>query len=80
MIIALASLSFLTTKASFEAIFPAIAKDPAVVCILSAVSILSFIKTGIPCKGPLFLPAFNSLSIATAIATASGLTSITECN
>ena len=41
---------------------------------------LSFIKTGIPCKGPLLLPAFISLSIATAIATASGLTSITEFN
>src|SRR5687768_763325 len=43
-----ASLSFATIKASFEATFPAIARDPAAVIILSPVSILSFIKIGIP--------------------------------
>ena len=54
------------------------ASEPAVVIILSAVSILSFIKTGIPCRGPLVLPAFLSSSICLAIAAASGLISITE--
>ena len=66
-----------TIKASFEALLPANANDPAVVIILSPVLILSFIKTGIPCMGPLNLPAFLSASIFSAIARASGFTSIT---
>src|SRR6185312_6245930 len=43
-----ASLSRLTINASLDALFPSSAKDPAVVIILSPVSMLSFIKTGMP--------------------------------
>jgi len=60
------------------AIWSAKAIEPAVVCILSAVSILSLIKMGIPCKGPRSLPCLRSLSICSASNKASGFTSITD--
>src|SRR4030095_6907124 len=75
-----ASLNFFTTKASLEAIFPSRASDPAVVCILSLVLILSFNRTGIPCNGPLIFLFALSLSNESAMARASGLTSMTEFN
>ncbi len=54
------------------------ASDPAVVCMRSAVPMLSLISTGMPCNGPRTLPAFRSASRLSAIASASGLTSRTE--
>ena len=65
-------------NASCDATLPTNANDPAVVIILSTVSILSLINTGIPCNGPRTFPDFLSASIAFAIAIASGFTSITE--
>src|SRR6266850_6073914 len=41
---------------SLRAGLPASANDPAVVCIWSPVSMLSFSSTGMPCKGPSTLP------------------------
>ena len=54
------------------------ASDPAVVCMRSAVSMLSFSNMGSPCSGPRVLPAPRSASRASAISRASGLISITE--
>ena len=56
---------------------PTSAKDPAVVCIRSAVAMLSLIRTGIPCSGPRGPFSFRSLSKASAISSASGFISIT---
>ncbi len=56
---------------------PASANEPAVVCILSPVSTLSFTNTGIPCKGPSTWPILRSLSALRAIVSASGFSSIT---
>src|SRR6185369_12996855 len=47
---------FAATVESKRAGRPANAKDPAVVCILSPVSTLSFTSTGIPCNGPSTIP------------------------
>ena len=47
-----AARSRATTKASRGAIEPSSASDPAVVVILSPVSMLSLIRTGMPCSGP----------------------------
>ena len=47
-------------KASFGAIDPSRANDPAVVCIRSPVSMLSLIRIVIPCNGPRTRPAFRS--------------------
>src|SRR4051794_25116420 len=47
-----AARSFWTTNASFAGFAPTRASDPAVVCILSAVSMLSFTRTGMPCSAP----------------------------
>ena len=47
-----AARSRATTGASRWVILPASASDPAVVGIGSAVSILSFIRIGMPCSGP----------------------------
>src|SRR5437764_5792728 len=46
---------------------PKRAKEPAVVCILSPVSMLSLISTGMPCKGPCTLPWARSLSANSAM-------------
>src|SRR6476620_8560265 len=56
---------------------PTSAKDPALVCILSPVPMLSLSKTGIPCRGPSTWPCFRKSSACLAIASASGLSSIT---
>src|SRR5439155_4649962 len=47
-----ASRSFFATKESRAGREPINASDPAVVCIRSAVSMLSLISTGIPCSSP----------------------------
>src|SRR5690349_22072735 len=47
-----AARSLPTTKESVFGFDPTSARDPAVVIILSAVSRLSFIRIGIPCRGP----------------------------
>jgi hypothetical protein len=57
---------------------PASANDPAVVCIESPVSMLSFSRIGIPCSGPRTRPLRRIASSLCAIATASGLSSMTE--
>src|SRR5205823_8064495 len=44
------------TVESFSADLPASANDPAVVCILSPVSMLSLSSTGMPCSGPATFP------------------------
>ncbi len=69
-----ASRNCLTTKLSSNGLDPSKALEPAVVNILSWVSILSLIITGIPCMAPLDLPSFNSLSSCSAILSASGFT------
>jgi hypothetical protein len=56
---------------------PTSARDPAVVCILSAVARLSFTRIGMPCHGPRSWPALPSASSALAMASASEFVSIT---
>src|SRR6185503_13129265 len=63
-----ASRSFCTMNASRRAIEPSRASEPAVVAIRSAVSMLSLIKTGIPCIGPRGPLPFRSASRASAMA------------
>ncbi len=65
------------TNESRAATLSASASDPAVVCSRSAVSMLSFMRIGMPCSGPRILPALRSASSWPAIASASGLISIT---
>src|SRR5437870_13318485 len=48
--------SFPATVESWTAGFPASANEPAAVCILSPVSMLSLSSTGMPCNGPSTLP------------------------
>src|SRR5712692_3280112 len=57
---------------------PTRANDPALVCILSPVSMLSFKSTGMPWSGPITLPVARASSAALAITRASGFSSITE--
>ena len=73
-----ASRSAAATVASRAGRDPSRASEPAVVCMRSAVSILSFNKMGMPCSGPRTRPAARSESSRAAIASASGLVSITE--
>ena len=54
------------------------ASDPAVVCIPSAVSMLSLSMTGMPCKGPRGAPARRSASSRSASSRAAGLASMIE--
>src|SRR5205807_5319432 len=61
------------TVESFTAGAPTSANDPALVCILSPVSMLSFKSTGMPCKGPSTLPCLRNESALRASASASGL-------
>src|SRR5438128_5351891 len=70
--------SFPATVESWTAGFPASANEPAVVCILSPVSMLSLSSTGMPCNGPSTLPLARALSAVCAIVKASGLSSMTE--
>jgi len=72
-----ASRSFLAMNASAGGFDPRSASDPAVVCILSAVAMLSLMSTGIPWSGPRGPFSFRSLSSASAISSASGLVSMT---
>ncbi len=66
------------TPESFAGVNPSSASDPAVVIMRSAVPMLSLISTGIPCSGPRGPCALRSASSASAIASASGLSSMTE--
>src|SRR5262249_3764716 len=71
------SRSLRATNESRTGFDPTNASDPAVVCIRSAVSMLSLIGTGTPCSGPRILPALRSRSRLAAIDQASGFSSIT---
>src|SRR5882762_5819889 len=57
---------------------PTSANDPALVCIPSPVSMLSFKSTGMPCRGPSTTPRLRSSSALRAMASASGLSSMME--
>src|SRR5580704_19095248 len=63
-----ASRSFCATAASFDGLEPSRASDPAVVIILSPVSILSLISTGMPWSGPRTPLSLRSLSRPSAMA------------
>src|SRR6266403_1154218 len=65
------------TVESRNAGMPTSANDPALVCILSPVSMLSLSRTGMPCKGPFTMPCLRNASALRAITSASGLSSIT---
>src|SRR6266581_1643996 len=69
-----------TMDASRAAKLPSSASEPAVVCILSCVSMLSLTMTGMPWSGPRTLPRCRSASSASAIASASGFVSSTACS
>ena len=69
-----------TTNASRGACAPTSAGEPAEVCMRSAVAMLSLIRIGTPCSGPRQRPLLASASSACAIASASGLSSITLRN
>src|SRR5947209_3605192 len=77
MMTAPAARNFAATPESCLAMFPTNANEPAVVIILSAVSMLSLIRTGTPCMGPRGPLALYSLSSESAMASASGLVSMT---
>src|SRR5947208_3437124 len=68
---------FAATVESWVAGAPTNANDPADVCILSPVSMLSLSRTGMPCRGPSTVPFLRNASAFFAIARASGLSSIT---
>src|ERR1700731_4777499 len=53
---------FAATVESCLAGLPTRANEPALVCILSPVPMLSLSKTGMPCNGPSTLPCLRSLS------------------
>ena len=72
-----AARSFWATKESFGGFEPTSASEPAVVIILSAVSMLSLISTGTPWRGPRGPFALRSRSSSSAIARASGFSSMT---
>jgi len=76
--IAPALRSLAVTQLSFKGCEPARALEPAVVLILSCVSILSFNITGTPNKAHLACPLANRLSSESAIIRASGLITIME--
>src|SRR5713226_7399839 len=56
---------------------PTRANDPALVCILSPVPMLSLISTGMPCSGERTFPLLRIASMLFAIASASGFSSMT---
>ncbi len=74
-----ASRSFCTMKASLGGMEPSRITEPPVVGI-STVSKLSFSTTGMPCKGPRTLPALRSASNALAWSMALGFSEITACS
>jgi len=59
---------------------PSSASDPAVVAMRSAVAMLSFTSTGIPCSGPRGPFALRSESSCSAVVSASGFVSMIECS
>jgi hypothetical protein len=67
-----------TTVASRAGATSPSANDPAVVLIRSAVSMLSFTRTGIPWSGPRTRPERRSASSPSAISSASGFVCRTE--
>src|SRR5580698_594799 len=71
-----ASRNICATVESLGACEPSSAKEPAVVIILSAVSMLSLIRIGMPCNRPRGPLSLRSLSIASAIDSASGFSSM----
>src|SRR6185503_11508005 len=73
-----ASRNLCATNASCCGFAPTSASEPAVVIIRSCVSMLSLIRTGMPCKGPRGPLSLRSRSRATAIRSASGFISMTE--
>src|SRR6266436_9344686 len=68
---------FAATVESCNAGVPTSANDPALVCILSPVPMLSLSRTGMPCNGPSTTPRLRSASALRAITSASGFSSIT---
>src|SRR5712672_3889667 len=68
---------FAATVESRNAGMPTSANDPALVCILSPVSMLSLSRTGMPCNGHSTTPRLRSASAFRAMTSASGLSSIT---
>ena len=76
--IAPARRRFATSAASAGTLAPTRASEPAVVCIASAVAMLSFTTIGMPCSGPRGPRRRRSRSSAAAIFNASGLTSMIE--
>src|SRR5258708_7732905 len=71
------SRSLCATAESCVGFEPTNASEPAVVCIWSAVSMLSLMRTGIPCIGPRGPLDLRSLSSDSAIDRASGFSSMT---
>ena len=69
---------FAATVESRSAGWPKSANEPAVVCIRSPVSMLSFSRTGMPWRGPNTFPLARIVSAFCAMARASGLSSMTE--
>ena len=65
------------TVESFFAGLPTSANEPALVCIRSPVSMLSFTSTGMPWSGPSTLPLARIASRLAAMLSASGLSSMT---
>src|SRR5205085_1246043 len=61
-----AARRFAATVESLTAGLPSSASDPAVVCILSPVSMLSLSRIGIPSSGPMTLPFARRLSASCA--------------
>ncbi len=68
-----------TMKASLGGVMPASASEPAVVIMRSAVAMLSLSRTGMPCSGPRGPRLLRSASRLSAMASASGLSSMTLC-
>ena len=64
-------------KASFGGLAPASASDPAVLIMASAVAMLSLIRIGMPCSGPRGPRLLRSASRRSAMASASGFSSMT---
>jgi hypothetical protein len=75
-----ASVSRLTSGASRLVTLSFSAREPAVVAVSSALSILSFSRIGTPCSGPRSLPALRSASRARASARAWGFRAMTACS
>ena len=72
-----AARSLATTSASARARCSASASEPALVAIASAVSMFALSSTGTPCSGPSAPPLGAARRAARAIASASGLISMT---